>query len=222
MPALFEQYRPREWSEVVGQDKVLERIGLLRKRGLAGRAFWISGQRAGRSRLAPRGLMMAGQRRAYHRKQAQQSCGASDNRTGYTLPCACAGIARCRPLSGGCIQKWKIPERCWKMRGNSLFLVRQDEYKMRRCCPLHRRHRMISEQLKRAVRDAMKDGTTRYQVAKNAGVDYMALHRFLEGSDARVSTIDALAASLGLELRPIAGEAAAEPAKPSRKATKKR
>lgn len=41
---LHEQYRPRTWSEVVGQDKALSRIQTLRKRGLAGRAYWISGQ----------------------------------------------------------------------------------------------------------------------------------------------------------------------------------
>jgi DNA polymerase-3 subunit gamma/tau len=41
---LHEQYRPRDWSEVIGQDKTLERIGTLRKRGLAGRAFWLAGQ----------------------------------------------------------------------------------------------------------------------------------------------------------------------------------
>ena len=41
---LHEQYRPARWPEVVGQDKVLARIETLRKRGLAGRAFWITGQ----------------------------------------------------------------------------------------------------------------------------------------------------------------------------------
>lgn len=41
---LHEQYRPRQWSEVVGQDKALERIEQLRKRGLAGRSYWLSGQ----------------------------------------------------------------------------------------------------------------------------------------------------------------------------------
>ncbi|MGA2065863.1 MAG: AAA family ATPase [Thermoguttaceae bacterium] len=41
---LHEQYRPREWSDVVGQDKVIARIEALRKRGLAGRAYWVSGQ----------------------------------------------------------------------------------------------------------------------------------------------------------------------------------
>ena len=41
---LHEQYRPHTWSEVVGQDKVLAKIDRLRKRGLAGRAYWLSGQ----------------------------------------------------------------------------------------------------------------------------------------------------------------------------------
>src|SRR6516165_4197525 len=40
---LAEQYRPRAWSEVVGQDKVIGRIQGMAKRGLAGRAFWIAG-----------------------------------------------------------------------------------------------------------------------------------------------------------------------------------
>jgi len=43
MPALYEQYRPREWSDVVGQDKTLARIDRLRKRGLGGRVYWITG-----------------------------------------------------------------------------------------------------------------------------------------------------------------------------------
>ncbi len=41
---LHEQYRPREWGEVVGQEKVLNRIKVLARRGLAGRAYWLSGQ----------------------------------------------------------------------------------------------------------------------------------------------------------------------------------
>jgi replication-associated recombination protein RarA len=41
---LHEQYRPASWSDVVGQDKALARIEKLRKRGLGGRAFFISGQ----------------------------------------------------------------------------------------------------------------------------------------------------------------------------------
>src|SRR5437868_1930518 len=43
MQSLFEQYRPRTWSDVVGQDKIVGCIQLLAKRGLAGRAFWLSG-----------------------------------------------------------------------------------------------------------------------------------------------------------------------------------
>lgn len=40
---LFEKYRPKAWNEVVGQDAALRTIHLLRRRGLGGRAFWISG-----------------------------------------------------------------------------------------------------------------------------------------------------------------------------------
>jgi DNA polymerase III gamma/tau subunit len=41
---LHEQYRPRTWLDVVGQEKVVARIEAIRRRGLAGRAYWISGQ----------------------------------------------------------------------------------------------------------------------------------------------------------------------------------
>ena len=34
-----ENYRPRNWSDVVGQDKVIAKIEWLRTRGLAGRAY---------------------------------------------------------------------------------------------------------------------------------------------------------------------------------------
>lgn len=44
MQPLFEQYRPRQWSDVVGQDKAIAMVDALRKRGLSGRAYWISGQ----------------------------------------------------------------------------------------------------------------------------------------------------------------------------------
>jgi len=40
---LFEQYRPRGWSDVVGQGKAIARIAALRRRGLGGRAYWITG-----------------------------------------------------------------------------------------------------------------------------------------------------------------------------------
>lgn len=41
---LHEQYRPVAWCEVVGQGKVIAKIDRLRSRGLAGRAYWLSGQ----------------------------------------------------------------------------------------------------------------------------------------------------------------------------------
>jgi DNA polymerase-3 subunit gamma/tau len=44
MSALTEQYRPKTWADVVGQDKLVARIQALAKRGLTGRAFWLSGQ----------------------------------------------------------------------------------------------------------------------------------------------------------------------------------
>ena len=44
MTQLAEQYRPRTFADVVGQDKALAKIRTLARRGLAGRAYWISGQ----------------------------------------------------------------------------------------------------------------------------------------------------------------------------------
>ncbi len=44
MTPLFEKYRPKNFSEVVGQEKVVARIQALAKRGLGGRAFWLTGQ----------------------------------------------------------------------------------------------------------------------------------------------------------------------------------
>lgn len=41
---LHEQYRPKQWSEVVAQDKAINQIEILKKRGLSGRSYWISGQ----------------------------------------------------------------------------------------------------------------------------------------------------------------------------------
>ena len=40
---LTEQYRPNQWSEVVGQDKAVGMLNRLAKRSLAGRAYWIAG-----------------------------------------------------------------------------------------------------------------------------------------------------------------------------------
>ena len=44
MTQLYEQYRPTSWSEVVGQDKALKQLDIVRQRGIAGRAYWITGQ----------------------------------------------------------------------------------------------------------------------------------------------------------------------------------
>ena len=44
MTQLAEQFRPGAWSQVVGQDKVVQRIQAMAKRGLGGRAYWLSGQ----------------------------------------------------------------------------------------------------------------------------------------------------------------------------------
>jgi replication-associated recombination protein RarA len=41
---LHENHRPKRWEDVVGQAKTIRKIGVLRKRGLAGRTFWITGQ----------------------------------------------------------------------------------------------------------------------------------------------------------------------------------
>jgi DNA polymerase-3 subunit gamma/tau len=41
---LADRYRPATWADVVGQDKIVTRLQTLAKRGLAGRAYWISGQ----------------------------------------------------------------------------------------------------------------------------------------------------------------------------------
>lgn len=44
MPTLFEQYRPANWSQVVGQEKAVRQIDALRRRGFGGRAIWLTGQ----------------------------------------------------------------------------------------------------------------------------------------------------------------------------------
>ncbi len=44
MKPLFEEYRPTTWEEVAGQGKAIKKIQTLARRGLAGRAYWISGQ----------------------------------------------------------------------------------------------------------------------------------------------------------------------------------
>jgi replication-associated recombination protein RarA len=41
--SLFEKYRPLSYDAVIGQDKAVRSIGLLRKAGLGGRVVWLSG-----------------------------------------------------------------------------------------------------------------------------------------------------------------------------------
>lgn len=43
-PSLVKKYRPSSWADVVAQSKALKTIDDMRPRGLAGRAWWISGQ----------------------------------------------------------------------------------------------------------------------------------------------------------------------------------
>ena len=43
MKALYEQFRPRTWDELVGQDKLVAKMAVLRRRGLVGRVFWVTG-----------------------------------------------------------------------------------------------------------------------------------------------------------------------------------
>src|SRR3954462_9119917 len=51
---LFERYRPAVWSEVIGQEKIVRRLMLMRDRGgLSGRAYWLSGPSgAGKTSIA--------------------------------------------------------------------------------------------------------------------------------------------------------------------------
>ena len=50
---LHEEYRPAVWGDVVGQDKAIKLVSVLRQRGLAGRAYWISGiSGAGKTTIA--------------------------------------------------------------------------------------------------------------------------------------------------------------------------
>ena len=43
MLSLYEQYRPTAWADVVGQPKIVARIQMMAKRGLTGRAYWLTG-----------------------------------------------------------------------------------------------------------------------------------------------------------------------------------
>ena len=43
MKSLYEQFRPHTWGELVGQDKLIAKMAVLRRRGLIGRVFWVTG-----------------------------------------------------------------------------------------------------------------------------------------------------------------------------------
>jgi len=43
MANIYEKYRPKKWSQVKGQSRAVQIIRQMKQRGLAGRAFWISG-----------------------------------------------------------------------------------------------------------------------------------------------------------------------------------
>lgn len=43
MAQLAEQYRPKAWAEVIGQDRIKAKIDTLRPRGLSGRGYWLNG-----------------------------------------------------------------------------------------------------------------------------------------------------------------------------------
>jgi DNA polymerase III gamma/tau subunit len=51
---LFERYRPTTWIEILGQEKIVRRLLLMRDRGgLSGRAYWLSGPSgAGKTTIA--------------------------------------------------------------------------------------------------------------------------------------------------------------------------
>ena len=40
---LFEEYRPTTWEQVIGQDKAIQKIKVIGRRGLGGRAYWVTG-----------------------------------------------------------------------------------------------------------------------------------------------------------------------------------
>ena len=61
----------------------------------------------------------------------------------------------------------------------------------------------LSEQLRKTIEAAERRGVTRYRIAKDAGIGYDILARFLDHDrDIRLSTVDHLAAYFGLELKP--------------------
>jgi DNA polymerase III gamma/tau subunit len=99
---LHEQYRPRSWSEVVGQDKILAKIERLRKRGLAGRSYWIAGQSGtGKTTIARLIAAEVAQDWATEEIDGSKLTIAKVDEIERTL--------RYRPISGGC-HVWIVNE----------------------------------------------------------------------------------------------------------------
>lgn len=71
-----------------------------------------------------------------------------------------------------------------------------------------------------ALREAIEQyADTRYRLAKDSGVDWGALQRFIDGSrpNIRLETVDKLCQALGLELRPVkASKGGSTATKPTR------
>lgn len=42
MKPLYEAYRPTSWETLVGQNKLVQRLAILRRRSLVGRVFWLT------------------------------------------------------------------------------------------------------------------------------------------------------------------------------------
>jgi hypothetical protein len=61
----------------------------------------------------------------------------------------------------------------------------------------------VSDALRAAIE---KSGRTYYDIAKEAGVDWGTLQRFVDGTrpNIRIDSVDKLCVALGLELRPAA------------------
>ncbi|MFH1918666.1 MAG: AAA family ATPase [Planctomycetota bacterium] len=102
MSTLHEDYRPRSWGDVVGQDKALGKLAVLRKRGLGGRSFWISGQSGtGKTTIARLIAAEVAEPWAIEEIDGSKCTPAKVDEIESSL--------RCRPIGGGCYV-WIINE----------------------------------------------------------------------------------------------------------------
>lgn len=79
----------------------------------------------------------------------------------------------------------------------------------------------ISEIIKQHVRQAIESGISLSDIAKACEVNQPTLWRFMDGADAKASTLDKLASHFGLDLFPINGRKAPTDQKPTKKPGKK-